>query len=388
MAVAAAVMAPAKPSWNPLRCGGTALPANLLLAAKLIALCLLLTNHVRLLPDPFLPFLPIFDQLPPLAFQRTLQVAFVVSAVALLFNRSVRVSSLVLGLTIILAVVSSKAYYGNNKLFCGCMLFLTGLHQPGQSPWLLRYQLVIVYFGAGLNKLLDADWRSGQFMEHWATDRLKHSLYIQVASWLPPMLLAKLMCWAAIVTELGISAAFLIRRLWPLAIWGNLLFQSALMLFTGTTFTMFFYAMTAASLVFVDWPWRLMVIYDGDCGFCNRTREWWERFDLERLIGWEPFQSGVNRRYGIPDAAVQRRLYLVTEKRIYGGFAAFKIMLLYNPITYFAIALLVTTPVRLWVVASLLLLFSPFFAPIGEAAYDLVARNRHRLSAQSSCKVG
>ena len=28
----------ARPSWNPLRCGGTALPANLLLMAKLIAL--------------------------------------------------------------------------------------------------------------------------------------------------------------------------------------------------------------------------------------------------------------------------------------------------------------------------------------------------------------
>ena len=34
MALSAAAV---RPSWNPLRCGGTALPTNLLLMAKLIA---------------------------------------------------------------------------------------------------------------------------------------------------------------------------------------------------------------------------------------------------------------------------------------------------------------------------------------------------------------
>src|ERR1700694_6304747 len=79
-----------KPSWNPLRCGGTVLPTNLLLMAKLIALCLLLTNHVRQIPDPWLPFVPVFDWIgAPAAFQRVLQVVFVISAIALLFNRRV-----------------------------------------------------------------------------------------------------------------------------------------------------------------------------------------------------------------------------------------------------------------------------------------------------------
>jgi hypothetical protein len=85
------------PSWNPLRCGGTALPVNLLVMAKAIAIALLLTNHVRLLPDPFLPFIPGLDRIPPLLFQRTLQVLFVGSAVALLFNRSVRVLGICVG---------------------------------------------------------------------------------------------------------------------------------------------------------------------------------------------------------------------------------------------------------------------------------------------------
>src|SRR5260370_10208073 len=115
MAVPAAEIREARgPGWNPLRCSGTILPANVLLMAKLIALCLLLTNHVRLLPDPFLPFVPVFDRIgAPAAFQLALQVVFVISAIALLFNRWVRASCLARGGSILIAVITSTACYGN-----------------------------------------------------------------------------------------------------------------------------------------------------------------------------------------------------------------------------------------------------------------------------------
>jgi predicted DCC family thiol-disulfide oxidoreductase YuxK len=382
-----------KASWNPLRCGGTALPTNLLLMAKLIALCLLLTNHVRQIPDPFLPFVPVFDWIgSPAAFQRALQIVFVASAVALLFNRSVRLSCLLLGGSILIGVISSKAYYGNNKTFCGLILFLTGLYEPGQEPWLLRIQFAIVYFGAGLNKLLDADWRSGVFMEHWATARLKNDLYVAIASWLPAMLLAKLMCWGTIVTELGMSAAFLIRKWFPVGIWASLLFQSSLMLVSGTTFNMFFYATQAALLMFVEWPRsRWLVLYDGDCGFCNHSKRWVERFDLEGLLDFQPYQLGAGRAHGISEADASERLYLVAGSKIYSGFRAFRMMLLFNPLTYFAMAILIAALpgeaalYRRIVVAALLAFFLPPFAPVGEWVYGLVARNRYRLAANSAC---
>src|SRR5262245_36430362 len=98
-------------SWNPLRCSGTALPPQLLLMAKLIAIALLLTNHVRLLPDPFLPFVPGLDRLvEPWLFQKTLQTVFILSAAALLLNRQVRTMCLLLGGSILIGVVSSRAY--------------------------------------------------------------------------------------------------------------------------------------------------------------------------------------------------------------------------------------------------------------------------------------
>ena len=97
------------------------MPPNLLLLVKIIALALLLTNHQRLLPDPFLPFLPVLDLLPGAAFQLTVKTVFVCASVALLFNRAVRWSSLALGASILISVVASKAYYGNNKTFAGLL---------------------------------------------------------------------------------------------------------------------------------------------------------------------------------------------------------------------------------------------------------------------------
>lgn len=379
--------------WNPLKCAGTALPVPLLLAAKLIALALLLTGHASLLPDPFLPFIPALDALPGTDVQWALRVVLVVSAVALLFNRAPRASCLILGGTLLFAVVSSKAYYGNNKTFCGLMLVMVGLFDRPASVWLPRLQLILVYFGAGLNKLLDADWRSGQFFDFWAGQRLRQPLYLFAAPLLPPLLLGKVMCWLTIVGELGLSAAFFAKRLWPFAIWVSLLFHASLLEFTGTTFVMFFYGMQSAVLVFVGWPRELVVIYDGDCGICNRIRLWLDRVDFDRQFQWAPLQSGIGDRWGIPREALVERLHLVADGGISSGFRACKLILLYNPAFFLLVDALIAAPPVDWVwyrrivVAVLLAFFFPLFNPIGEWVYGWVARNRYRLSNEGACAV-
>ena len=77
-----------EPSWNPLRCRGTDLPLNLTIMVKVLAMVLLLVNHVRILPDPWLPFIPGLELFPPLLFQRTLQTVFVLAAIAIVLAPS------------------------------------------------------------------------------------------------------------------------------------------------------------------------------------------------------------------------------------------------------------------------------------------------------------
>jgi hypothetical protein len=328
-----------EPSWNPLKCRGTDLPLNLTILVKVLAMVLLLVNHVRILPDPWLPFIPGLDLFPPLLFQRTLQTVFVVSAVAIVFNRRVRLASLVLGSTLLLAVVSSKAYYGNNKTFCGLMLLLAGLYQQG-GPNFIRWQLAITYFGAGLNKALDGDWHSGIFFENWAVNRLQQPWYIALDSKLPPLVLARFMCWTTIVTELATVPCLLIPSLQYWAILANIFFQSSLLLFTGTTFTLFFYSMTAASLAFFSWPADpVPVFYDSGRRMSQLARSFFSAWDLDGIFLWIPQRSATAAQYEIPaDFDVRHSLVLSTGNKVYFGFRAVRMMILLNPITYLLIA--------------------------------------------------
>ncbi|MBL8233901.1 MAG: DUF393 domain-containing protein [Bryobacterales bacterium] len=385
-----------RPSWNPLSCAGTALAPNVLLMAKLIAIALLLTNHVRLLPDPFLPFIPGLDRLfDPRLFQKTLQTVFVFSAASLILNRWPRVSCLLLGGSMLLGVLASRAYYGNNKTFCALMLILAGLQSRNADHVLLRWQVAIVYGGAALNKLLDADWQSGQFFEHWAGERLKQPLFLWLNPMLPPLLLGKLMCWTTVGLELGASLLLLVRRWNKAGACFSIVLQSGILLFTGSTFTMFFYAMQAAMLVVLPWPPKpLTVIWDGDCGFCGFCKRWISRFDFDRVLAWWPFQSGKGREHGIRDQAAMERLQLVTASgQVLDGFHAVRRMMAYMPAVWITLCVLIAAapePSPTWrriVVASTLFFFSPLMNPIGVAAYDWVARNRYRIFPNSTCAL-
>jgi len=313
-----------KPSWNPLRCTGTGLPTNLAILVKALAIAVLLTNHVRLLPDPWLSFIPAIDSLPPLIFQKTLQVVFVVAALMIVFNRKIQWASLAIGFTMLLAVVSSKAYYGNNKTFCGLMFFLVGLYKPGGPPF-IRWQLALTYFGAGLNKLLDHDWQTGVFFEFWAVHKLHEQAYLLIDSILPPLWLGRFMCWFTIVTELGVVPLLLTPRLYY---WGallNILFQCGLCLFVGNTFTLFFYAMNAASLAFVTWPSvQMKVLYSPANDLL--LRRFLERIDLDRRFIWIQSPEMTSGGDSLP-------LKLVTDTKSYCGFTALRMIVLYNPIT-------------------------------------------------------
>lgn len=242
-------------SANPLRIHGTAMAPNLLLMCKIIAVAMLGVNHWRELPTPFLPFVPGLDQLvDPATFQFTLRIVFFVSAAMLLLNRCVRLSAFTLGSCLLLAVVSSKAYYGNNKMFCGLCLVLASISDREGPPYLLRLQFSIVYFGAALNKLIDPDWQSGVFFENWARNRLEQPVYIALADRLPPLVAGKIMCWGTALAELFMAVGVFVPRLVPWALWTHVLFQVGLLEFTGTTFNLFFFGMLAATLIFVDWP--------------------------------------------------------------------------------------------------------------------------------------
>jgi hypothetical protein len=192
------------------------------------------------------------------------------------------------------------------------------------------------------------------FFENWSVQRMHQPWYLAVDALLPAMLLAKFMCWATIVTELGIIPCILIPGFFEWAIILNVLFQASLMLFTGTTFTVFFYSMTAASLAFVEWPTEpVAVTYKPNRASASAAQRFFSSWDLDKRLLWIPAESGLQFSIG---------------SRVYSGFRALRMLLLLNPITYMVITAAIAgcesvphAPLirRLVVTFSLLLLMPP-----------------------------
>jgi hypothetical protein len=264
------------------------MPPNLLLLTKLLVVCFFVSGQWALLPEPFLPFLGVLDDLgSPATFEITLKVVFVVASVALLTNRSPRAASMTLGLVLALGMLASRNYVENNRFFV-CLLFvLAGLSDRRRGPRLVQLQIALVYFGAALNKLLDVDWRSGKYFEHLASRSQFADLYSSISGVLPSLVFSALLAWGVIVTEFSLAAAFLVRRFVPSAIWLGVGYHTSLVLITGRTFGMFWYAATASYLAFVTLP-RLHV----ECGWrqsaCGRLRRALEAVDVEHTLMWQP----------------------------------------------------------------------------------------------------
>jgi predicted DCC family thiol-disulfide oxidoreductase YuxK len=383
-------------SWrpNPLYCGGTDLSAPLTLVAKLLVVCMLGRLTWLALPAPFLPFLPILDHFrggPWFAWG--LRGTALLGGVAVLVNYRVRAACLAIGASFLLGILASRVYFENNLMFLGCAFVLLGLSDQTTGPWLVRAQVIVVFLSAGLNKILDASWRSGRFFDFWSTVAINKNLYFQLASRLPVMFLPQVMSWMTIVMELTISFGLLFRRTRIWAVWVGLLLSIGMNLLTERTFGVFFYAIPICYLAFADWPASpVAVLYDGDCGLCARTRRLMERFDIEGQFTWKPFQQAGDL-FGIPEEALRQRLYVLIGETKYSGFAAFRIMALYNPVTYFVILLALMGPQTLYfhhrslVAVFIAFLFSPLFFPIGDTAYSSVARNRHAIFPEGSCST-
>lgn len=377
---------------NPLRLTGLSLPPQVVMLCRLLALALLLTNHQAQIQTPFLPFLDLFDQLPPELTQRVLQVLLVVGSLGLLFTKKTRLFAAMAGLAILCAVLSSRGYYGNNKTFVGLMLVLAALSKETGPPRLLQWQFAIVYFGAGLNKLLDPDWQTGQFFDHWATDRLQNPAYIWFAALLPPLVAGKIFCWYTIIAELVLAVLAVMPRFHPAFIWGSGLFQSGLLLFTGDPFNLFFYGMQSSLFAFARWPeGKILVIWDGSCGFCRRTKELLQKLDFDPVFEWRPLQSNVGDQYGLTKAQLKQALHAAGPGWLLAGYSAVRRMILHLPL--FAMVLVAAVAfspcplARRLVVGGTLLFLLPVSNPIGNLIYGWIARHRHELLAGETCEL-
>jgi hypothetical protein len=338
-------------SLNPLRCSGTKLPPNLLLAAKLIALPLLWFNAPGGIPEPFLPFLSIFDRIGhPALVQGALRIAAYIGAIGIALNQAVRLSCILLGGAMMLSILSCRGSYYNNAVFYSLVLILIGLEGkerseskgaiPIHAPSLLRLQVVLVYAGAGLDKLLDHDWWSGQFFENW-TLIIQQTLYLKLKALFPSMVLSRIVSAMTIATELGLAVSLLIPRWSLIAVRVGVVFHTALSFFIGNTFGFFYFAILASYLAFVPWPTgRVEVFYDETRELGVFVKKLIATLDFDDRFAWIPL--GASREAAPPLGAPASWLHVRMKGRAYAGAAAVRMILMAQPVTYLLLMALVS----------------------------------------------
>lgn len=342
-----------RPRWNLLAGAGTELPPNLLLAAKLLVVALVAKGYAAGLPEVFLPFLAPLERLDPVVFRHCLQGAFAAAAVALFLHHQVRAAAVVLGLVLLAGVLASKPQYRNATVYAGCVLLLIGLHTPGRSPWLLRAQIALLYLGAGMNKLLDPDWRSGQYMEHWLVRVLTNPYYEEMTTWLPPGRLSLALGWTAILVELFVGAAILARPTRPAAIWTAATLHLATLLMTHQDFGIFLIAILASFLAAIDWPRSVTVSAASARAGTRLVRALAARLDLDGLVRWEDAPTPTDRLVVCGERGEQWRLT--------GLEALARLLLLFPPVLFLLVALVAGPKwVRWWSALLAFLCFTPW----------------------------
>jgi hypothetical protein len=134
------------------------------------------------------------------------------------------------------------------------------------------------------------------------------------------MLLSTALSWAVIATELFLAVAFAVRRLVVVGIVVVVVYHSSLLFLTGSTFTMFWFALLAACIALVQWPARRPSVRYGTEGRLGRLSRLLRKLDLGAAFEWEPEKGS--------------RLSIVIGGQLFKDRDALARLLLYHPTLY------------------------------------------------------
>lgn len=244
-----------KPPRVPLlQVKGTDMYPSTLLVAKLLWLVLFFHGTLSVFEVPFLPLMRPLDALRWQAGAITLamQAMFFLGGVSLLFNFRPRIACVVLGVTILLLLLGNRTTYRNHIFICACAFLIGAAHDRDERPWLLVWQVAVLYVFSGINKLWEPDWRSGQFFDAWLGSSI--GWYQWAAARFAPGVFGAMLAWGTIAFEMTLGIVFLFQRTRAVAIWLAAGFHIGLfVMLDSATFGFFLHNAMILLLAFVPW---------------------------------------------------------------------------------------------------------------------------------------
>ena len=240
---------------SPLKLDGTPLPVTWLAAAKAVALFLFALGYFGTIGEPYLPLVPVLDDVPGPAWQVVMQASAVAGLVLLLVNVAVRASALMVGIPFALTGLANQTEYLNSVVWASFVLILIGLHRDGRSRELMAFQFVALYVGSFLSKIVDRDWLDGTFIDNWRFgDASIYNAVDDMAGgglWFPTVIGLTVICVEGLLAVL-----FARRSTRRAAVGGMRVFHTIPMAMNWLTFGIFYPALAISALTFFDMPAR------------------------------------------------------------------------------------------------------------------------------------
>jgi len=304
------------------------LPVNISLMAKLLAIVVLLNPYLYFV-DRKLPFLEIINLLgEPTQLKIVLLVLVFGGSLLILSGYFIKWGCLLIAFSILITELSCMPCYADSRMYIFCLFFLLSLFKDSYSLWLLRCQIVLLYFGAGLNKLFDLDWQSGQYIEYWIGIYIIE--YKNVSSLLPNLVLSKIISWSTILIELSLAFFFINKRFFIHGVLLALFLHGTSVFIVQHTFGSFIPGVAISFLVFIEWPKKINIEMPNN-SFYN-------------ILGWFLSKTDVYNIFTLNQSDHKFNMEVYINGIMYVNWRAVQLILFYNPLFYLILVCLLLFP--------------------------------------------
>jgi predicted DCC family thiol-disulfide oxidoreductase YuxK len=248
---------------------------------------------------------------------------------------------------------------------------------------LIQFQMAVIYFYAGVEKLTGNLWWIGE--APWYALNNNEVAFIPMGLFAEHFWLINLVAFGTIFLE--ISYPFLIwgKKTRPYFLVAAFILHAGIAVFMG----MYYFAsfMVCGHITFMRRGWyeaagrwwrertgAIEMIYDGDCGFCKKS--------MALFLAFDGLQQITTRNYHVSPSAVvsseaaDKALYTVTsDNKTFPGFEAYRYVVVrapgmwwFAPLFYIPVlSRAIGHPVYSWVASHRMMLSKYFFKPNGKS---------------------
>ncbi|SDE47872.1 Vitamin K-dependent gamma-carboxylase [Dyadobacter soli] len=248
--------------FNPFYIKGKAVAPELVLAVRFLAVYLMLTKEFPFNGNQgsgrFYPLVGLLDQLgTDEQFNTGVRLLFMGGIALMMFSQFVRLGALGVGMAFLTGLLSCQICISVAHLFTGCVFLCTALSNDVTGTDLIRFQLVVLYLGADLNKVTDNDWWTGASMETLLVTKHQIASYMKLARAFPAGFLSQIMGIGVIVLQMAIAILLLRRKTIIYAMLMALVLHLPMVLLMHMTFGPFLFALVTAYGSLLTWPRHL-----------------------------------------------------------------------------------------------------------------------------------